>query len=132
MEPSDLSSVKSFVVTPSTNKSDIDELTLFGVVSPSTSDAESVDSDLVRELERQIEDVVTESYGSLCIPINEHSIVEVACTKQTAWKQPQGLPMATSPPPANGGGGNSNPPVGTSGSGGGGKSPRAPLPKKVM
>ena len=144
MESSDSSLVNSFIsVTQSTNNTNVDDLTLFGMISPSTSNAESIDSELAGELERRIEDVVRESSESPCIEnseiddtkcekqsLNENLITEVACTKQTAWKQPQGLPVVTNPPPASGGSGAGNSPVGTSGKGGG-KSPRNPLPKKV-
>ena len=133
----------------------INELTLFGVISSSGSDVESIDSELPRELARQI-DVVEESIESFCtINGQTSSIVEVAHTKQTAHNQTTGLPMATFPPasrgvgsgggvpPASGagggparnplpGGGSSNPPTGTSGRSRGVKSPRTLIARRFQ
>ena len=159
MELSDSSLIASLnliEITDHTN--DIDELTLFGVVSTSENDAESIDSELVRELERQVDDVFDESIESMCKEkgsgkIEQYNddhdlqIAEVAQTKQTVRKQPTGLPKATvadmsSNPPSGGKpsvGGGGNPPAsggsGSSTSGGGGKAPRQIIaikqPRKV-
>ena len=77
-----------------------DELTLYRVISSSNSDISSVTSDMSRELERHLGEVIDETYNSLCSPdpevssdkkvredqLNHDLIVEVAHTKRTAQK----------------------------------------------
>ena len=102
-----------------------EELTLFGVMSSSDSEVSSVTDSMVQELERNIGEVVNESFLEITtsnqnIDGNE-SVTEVARTKQTARKDNTGLPPATremsSGGAAPGGGGGST-----------GKTPRVPIP----
>ena len=87
-----------------------DELTLFGVISSSDSDVSSVTSEMGRELEQHLGEVIDETYNSLCPldpgansdskvkkdQLNNDLFVELACIKQTAQKQPDsGMQQAT-------------------------------------
>ena len=156
MELSDSSSIASSDSIENTYPTnDVDELMLFRVISTSGSNVESVDSELVRELERQIDDVVEESIESMCKgwsgnqlesfdSDHDFQFVEVAWTKQTVRKQPTGLPrvtvggMASNPPSGGTPTGRGGPPTSGGGgsvllaSGGGGPPPakflRQPIP----
>ena len=106
------------------NNVDHEELTLFGVISSSDSEVSSVSERMVRELERNLEEVIEESVEAMISSDKQDSgsFTEVARTKQTAHNQAVGLPMGTR---AASGGGTGNGTGNAAGGGtGGGKAPQ--------
>ena len=98
---------------------DPEELTLFGVITSSDSEVSSVSEGMVRELERNLEEVIEESVEAMISSGKQDSgsFTEVARTKQTARNQTVGLPMATRA--ASGGTGNGTGNAAGGGTGGG-------------
>ena len=137
----DLSCLSSSAYSSPVKNTNYDELTLFGVVSSSDSEVSSVLEGMVQELERNLMEVVDESFleitkGSSFVDKDEFKkdfVTEVARTKQTALKDTGGLPVATRQSTMSsgggGGGGIGGGAPGMSG-GGSGKDPRVPIPAK--
>ena len=108
-----------------------EELTLFGTISSSDCDVSSVSESMVEELERNLADIIDESFADITEGKMENnvsldkieqglsSVVEVARTKQTSHKDQGGLLVATR--------GMSG--MGTAGGGGSSKN-QTPLPAK--
>ena len=88
----------------------VDELILFDVMPPTSSEGDSVKEKITNELNKELDKIIDEGFESIyqlgneiikdgkvnMNELNYKSVVEVACTKQTAQKYPSsGMPLAT-------------------------------------